>query len=160
MVMQFPATDLDFPLGGASLGDLILQAHLTAPARARAINGPRHVPAEVRERQAEVAALKRAARAYDRASDLAAALDVDPARAAVMPDHEAIRRLSFAIAEASAPVHGRLVKQKTVDARLLSLRAALLCERLARRRDRATAASLCFALTRERLASPFRGGVA
>ena len=104
------------------------------------------------ERQIEIAALKSAARRYSRSEDLAAALDLSETAAGCLTAQGAIRRLTRAIAELRAPVHGRLAKQKTIDAKVFDLRVALLCERLCRHRERATAARLCFDLARERVA--------
>lgn len=104
------------------------------------------------ERQIEVTALKNAARRYSRSEDLAVALELSETAAGCLTAQGAIRRLTHAIAELRAPVHGRLAKQKTIDAKIFDLRVALLCERLARHRERATAARLCFDLARERVA--------
>lgn len=97
-------------------------------------------------RVAAVRYLKDMARRYVRDRDLSDATGVYREFCRDMACDEAIRRLTEALrakqsAYAASPV-GSLNKDRSSVVEVISIKAALLCERLARRRDRAQAAEL------------------
>lgn len=96
-------------------------------------------------RKASVTHVKDTARRYDRERDLSRATGVYREFCAAMPRAEAIRRLTDALHRERGAyadgLNGSLVNVSSSRVSVLFIKAALLCERLARRRDAAQASA-------------------
>lgn len=135
-----PATSAQLDAAFARLGSaLAVRAERARWSRARIYDA-----CDTAARRAVVVHTKAAARRYDRDLDLACATGVYREFCAVMPRDEAIRRLTDALARERAAYQrgyqSAVVNDRSARILIITIRAALLCERLARRRDRAQAA--------------------
>lgn len=135
-----PATSAELDAALARLGSaLAVRAERARWSRARIYDA-----CDAAARRAFVVQTKASARRYDRDLDLACATGVYREFCAVMPRAEAIRRLTEAHARERAAYKagavGAITNACSSRILIITIRAALLCERLARRRDRAQAA--------------------